>query len=162
MSDPTKKSDFAALYARMDVALSGDASRIEALFGSKGLVDPPYSKPRCGRNKYEQRAVERNTKRIRAGDAIGAIWKPHHCGARNKSYGKHVVRGDRPGNPRCQRWAVPGRARCFLHGGWSTGAKTVEGKARQIAAMVDGRRRWAERMKAEGKKFPCGPRRFKH
>ena len=31
-----------------------------------------------------------------------------------------------------------------------------EGKAQQIAATVEGRRRWVERMKAEGKKFPGG------
>ena len=48
--------------------------------------------------------------------------------------------------------------RCRIHGGLSTGAKTEEGKARQIAAMVAGRRAWVERMQAEGKKLPCGPK----
>jgi hypothetical protein len=43
-----------------------------------------------------------------------------------------------------------------MHGGKSTGPKTEEGKARVVAAMVEGRRKWADRMKAEGKKFPCG------
>jgi len=38
----------------------------------------------------------------------------------------------------------------------STGPKTPEGKARVVAAMVAGRRLWVERMKAEGRKFPCG------
>jgi hypothetical protein len=38
----------------------------------------------------------------------------------------------------------------------STGPKTLEGKARVVAAMVAGRYRWVERMKAEGRKFPCG------
>jgi hypothetical protein len=38
----------------------------------------------------------------------------------------------------------------------STGPKTPEGKARTVAAMVAGRRRWVERMKAEGRKFPGG------
>jgi hypothetical protein len=38
----------------------------------------------------------------------------------------------------------------------STGPKTPEGKARVVAAMVAGRRRWVERMKAEGRKFPGG------
>jgi hypothetical protein len=41
----------------------------------------------------------------------------------------------------------------------STGPKTPEGKARVVAAMVAGRRRWVERMKAEGRKFPGGRRR---
>ena len=38
----------------------------------------------------------------------------------------------------------------------STGPKTPEGKARVVAALVAGRHRWVERMKAEGRKFPCG------
>ncbi|MGD1035782.1 MAG: HGGxSTG domain-containing protein [Roseiarcus sp.] len=59
-------------------------------------------------------------------------------------------------SPRCRRWALAGKNRCRLHGGLSTGPKTEEGKARVISAMVEGRRAWAERMKAEGKKFPGG------
>jgi len=43
-----------------------------------------------------------------------------------------------------------------LHGGLSTGAKTPEGKARVLAVLTEGRRRWIEQMKAEGKKFPWG------
>jgi hypothetical protein len=58
-------------------------------------------------------------------------------------------------NPRCRNWAMP-NGRCRLHGGLSTGAKTPEGKARQVQAMVEGRRRWVERMKAAGRKFPGG------
>jgi hypothetical protein len=61
-------------------------------------------------------------------------------------------------NPRCRNWAMP-NGRCRLHGGLSTGAKTPEGKARQVQAMVEGRRSWVERMKAEGKKFPGGRKR---
>jgi hypothetical protein len=38
----------------------------------------------------------------------------------------------------------------------STGAKTPEGKARVLAALSEGRRRWIAQMKAEGKKFPWG------
>jgi hypothetical protein len=38
----------------------------------------------------------------------------------------------------------------------STGPKTPEGKARVVAAMVAGRQRWVEKMKAEGRKFPGG------
>jgi hypothetical protein len=36
------------------------------------------------------------------------------------------------------------------------GPKTPEGKARVVWAMVAGRRLWVERMKADGRKFPCG------
>ena len=61
-------------------------------------------------------------------------------------------------HPRCRAWALAGKNRCRMHGGASTGPKTPEGKARVVAAMVAGRRKWVERMKAEGKKFPCGPR----
>src|SRR5712671_810692 len=56
----------------------------------------------------------------------------------------------------CRRWPVKGKKRCRLHGGLSTGAKTPEGKARVLAALSEGRRRWIEQMKAEGKKFPWG------
>jgi hypothetical protein len=38
----------------------------------------------------------------------------------------------------------------------STGPKTPEGRARVVVAMVAGRRRWVERMKAEGRKFLGG------
>lgn len=56
----------------------------------------------------------------------------------------------------CRNFAIRGKTRCKLHGGMSTGPKTPEGKARVVAAMVEGRRRWVERMKAEGRKFPGG------
>ncbi len=59
-------------------------------------------------------------------------------------------------NPRCRKWAIKGKARCHMHGGLSTGPKTPEGKARVIAAMVEGRCKWIERLKAEGTKIPCG------
>jgi hypothetical protein len=49
---------------------------------------------------------------------------------------------------RCQNWALPGSKRCRLHGAFSTGARTPEGKQRQ----AEGRRRWLERLRAEGKK----------
>jgi hypothetical protein len=47
----------------------------------------------------------------------------------------------------CRRWPVPGRTRCRLHGGLSTGARTPEGKARVLAALVEGRQRWLEEMR---------------
>jgi hypothetical protein len=56
----------------------------------------------------------------------------------------------------CRRWPVKGKKRCRLHGGLSTGAKTPEGKARVLAALSEGRRRWIAQMKAEGSKFPWG------
>jgi hypothetical protein len=59
-------------------------------------------------------------------------------------------------NPYCRNWPVPGKTRCRFHGGLSTGPRTSGGKARAVAAMVEGRRRWVERMKAAGTKFPGG------
>jgi hypothetical protein len=44
---------------------------------------------------------------------------------------------------------VPGKRRCRLHGGCSTGARTEEGKARALAAMRAGRPRWLEDMRAK-------------
>jgi hypothetical protein len=69
----------------------------------------------------------------------------HRCGA--KLHGQLAW---------CRRWPVKGKKRCRLHGGLSTGAKTPEGKARALAALSEGRRRWIAQMKAEGKKFPWG------
>ena len=58
------------------------------------------------------------------------------CGAYARSTG-------RP----CQAPVVPGKQRCKLHGGLSTGPKTAEGRARIVEAQ---RRRWAKiRMTAE-------------
>jgi hypothetical protein len=51
---------------------------------------------------------------------------------------------------------VRGKKRCCLHGGLSTGPRTPEGKARTVAAMVEGRRRLLERLKAEGQPVPWG------
>jgi hypothetical protein len=61
----------------------------------------------------------------------------------------------------CRRWPVPGKQRCRLHGGHSTGARTDEGKARSLSAMRAGRRRWLEETRAkkaagEIERFPGG------
>jgi len=54
----------------------------------------------------------------------------------------------------CKAWAMP-NGRCRVHGGASTGPKSPEGKARVVAAMVEGRRKWVER-RAEGRRFTAG------
>jgi hypothetical protein len=76
-------------------------------------------------------------------------WRPRrrYCDARCKSSLNNIY---------CRNWPVPGKTRCRFHGGLSTGPRTAHGKERAVAAMVEGRRRWVERMKAEGKKFPGG------
>ena len=52
------------------------------------------------------------------------------CGARTRT-----------GAP-CKRKPVPGKQRCRNHGGLSTGARTVEGKARALACL---KLRWKNR-----------------
>jgi len=60
---------------------------------------------------------------------------------------------------RCKNWPIRGSKRCRLHGGFSTGPRTAEGKARTVAAMVEGRRRLLESLKGEGKPVPWGRKR---
>ena len=52
------------------------------------------------------------------------------CGAKRR----------RDGKP-CQALSVPGKHRCKWHGGCSTGPKTVDGKARALDNLRQGRRR---------------------
>jgi hypothetical protein len=59
-------------------------------------------------------------------------------------------------SPFCRKWAVKGKPRCELHGGKSSGPKSKEGLAHTLAAMREGRKRYEERMKAEGRKCPWG------
>jgi len=78
------------------------------------------------------------------------------CGARIKQRRPFkAADGWSPDTPRCRKNAEP-NGRCRLHGGLSTGAVTDEGKARSVAAMVEGRRKWIERLHAEGKRAPGG------
>src|SRR5215472_12112597 len=56
----------------------------------------------------------------------------------------------------CRNWAVPGKLRCHLHGGRSTGPRTPEGKARSLAARLEGRRRRIAELALEGKKINGG------
>ena len=46
--------------------------------------------------------------------------------------------------------------RCRVHGGASTGPRSPEGKARVVAAMIEGRRKWVEARRAEGRRFSAG------
>src|SRR5271166_4821553 len=80
------------------------------------------------------------------------------CDARIKNpvkrkNGVAIIRG-----PRCRAWAME-NGRCRVHGGASTGPKSPEGKARVVAAMVEGRRARAARRRAEGKRFLSGRKR---
>ena len=82
-------------------------------------------------------------------------WQRKRCDARIKNPVKRkngiaIIRG-----PRCRAWAMP-NGRCRVHGGASTGPKSPEGKARVVAAMVEGRRKWVERRRAEGRRLTAG------
>ena len=72
------------------------------------------------------------------------------CDARVKNPVKRVAR-----SPFCRAWAMP-NGRCRVHGGASTGPRTAEGKARVVAAMVEGRRKWVARRRDEGRRFTAG------
>jgi hypothetical protein len=97
---------------------------------------------------------------FRAGNsATGRPSRRQRCDARVKNVfriGKNGVRV--PRGLFCKGWAME-NGRCWVHGGASTGPRTPEGKARVVAAMVEGRRKWVERRRAEGRKFPAGRKR---
>jgi hypothetical protein len=78
-----------------------------------------------------------------------------HCDARIKNPVSTKGGVARSRGPRCRNWAMP-NGRCRVHGGASTGPRTAEGKALVVAAMVQGRRKWIERLHAEGKRAPGG------
>jgi hypothetical protein len=83
-------------------------------------------------------------------------WQRKRCDARVKNLfrvGKNGVKVSR--GPRCKAWAME-NGRCRVHGGFSTGPLSPEGKARVVAAMVEGRRKWVERRRAEGRRFTAG------
>jgi hypothetical protein len=91
--------------------------------------------------------------------ATGGPSRRRRCDARVKNLfkiGKNGVSVSR--GLFCKAWAME-NGRCWVHGGASTGPRTPEGKARVVAAMVEGRRKWVERRRAEGKKFPAGRKR---
>jgi hypothetical protein len=93
--------------------------------------------------------------------------RSQRCNARTRRNDAALHRADREGrlmeylrsSTWCRNWPGRGKKRCRLHGGLSTGPKTSEGKARTIAAMVEGRRRLLEKLKAEGKPVPWGRKR---
>ena len=58
----------------------------------------------------------------------------------------------------CRAYAMAGSTCCNKHG--ATGGRPVgiPLKPEQIAVMVEGRRRWVERMRVAKARFPCGAR----
>jgi hypothetical protein len=91
--------------------------------------------------------------------AAGGPPRRQRCDARVKNLirvGRNGVRVTR--GLYCKGWAME-NGRCWVHGGASTGPRTPAGKARVVAAMVAGRRKWVARQHAEWKKFPAGRKR---
>jgi hypothetical protein len=75
----------------------------------------------------------RMTRELADGMQLEDIIMDGRCGARN-----------RQGKPCLCSPATGTNGRCRFHGGLSTGPKTPETKARSIAAMKEGHRRWLE------------------
>jgi hypothetical protein len=86
-------------------------------------------------------------------------WR-RRCGAWAKHKKGRAAGKFRGLHPFCRRWAVPGKTRCHLHGGRSTGPKTPEGQAARtwaaVPAMVEGRRRRIAQLALEGRRINTG------
>jgi hypothetical protein len=82
-------------------------------------------------------------------------WR-RRCDARAKHKAARKAGDWRKAAARCRKWAVPGKLRCHLHGGRSTGPRTPEGKARTLAALREGRARRILLLAAQGKKINTG------
>ena len=120
------------------------------------------SRPSLSSSPRSIRALQRS---LRRGSASPPPWerarrapldRRRRCDARVKNLfriGKNGVRVSR--GLRCRAWATES-GRCRVHGGLSTGPRSPDGKARVIAAMVEGRRKWVEQQRSTGKKFPAG------
>jgi hypothetical protein len=86
---------------------------------------------------------------------MAGSWR-RRCDAHAKHKEAHAAGDWRTAFRRCRKWAVPGKTRCYLHGGKSTGPRTPEGKAASLAARLEGRRRRIAQLALEGKKINTG------
>ena len=129
-------------YARMRTA------RIEALIRSteRGL----QRLDRRIRRDEQRRDLDALTKLNRA---LGEQRAFRDMDGRERTIGWNERKRDRPkcgartrAGGSCKAPVVRGKARCRMHGGLSTGPRTVEGKARAVAAVKAYWERWrAER-----------------
>jgi hypothetical protein len=119
--------------------------RLDELFADMASRPEPTPSPR------RLRSLLRASK-----PATGGLSRRQRCDARVKNLfriGKDGVRVSR--GLFCKAWAME-NGRCRVHGGLSTGPLSPEGKARVVAAMVEGRRKWVARRRAEGGRFTAG------
>jgi hypothetical protein len=80
------------------------------------------------------------------------------CGARCRVGPKQIADSANPlkllRSNRCKRAVVPGRNRCYLHGGYSTGPRTAEGMQRMIERSTAGRLGgWKQKSRKASGKF---------
>jgi hypothetical protein len=119
--------------------------RLDELFGDSPPRSAPTLSPRRLRSLF----------RVGNPGTVGPS-RRERCDARVKNLFKIAKNGVRvTRGVFCKGWAM-GNGRCWVHGGASTGPRTPEGKARVVAAMVEGRRKWVARRRAQGKQFPAG------
>ena len=120
----------------------------------RALNEAFAARPKLAPSPRSVRSMLRSLRSGSAKPATGASGR-QRCDARVKNLfrienGVRVSRG-----AFCKGWAME-NGRCWMHGGASTGPKSPEGKARVVAAMVEGRRKWVARRRVEGRKFPAG------
>jgi hypothetical protein len=137
---PSPKLSPRDLQRALDDAFSRDASRLG-----------PTPSPRRLRSMLR-------SLRSRPRPATGPS-RRRRCDARVKNLFKICKNGVRVSRGLfCKAWAME-NGRCRVHGGLSTGPRSPEGRARVVAAMVEGRRKWVARRRAEGGRFTAGRKR---
>jgi hypothetical protein len=126
---------------------------LDAAFGGMASRPPPSPSPR------RLRSMLRSLRSRSAKPASGGPSRRRRCDARVKNLFKICKNGVRVSRGLfCKAWAME-NGRCRVHGGLSTGPRSPDGKARVVAAMVEGRRKWVALRRAAGKKFPAGRKR---
>ena len=105
------------------------------------MSDHPINGDPKQTRKHQHAALIEAGKGTRFGDS----WTGQRCLAKTRG-----------GSP-CQKAAIAGKGRCRLHGGASTGPRTVEGRVRIAAAHYKHGNRTKERL-AENKERAAGNR----
>jgi hypothetical protein len=114
------------------------------------------SLPRLTPSPRRVRSMLRSLRSRPAKPATGGPSRRQRCDARVKNLFKICKNGVRVSRGLfCKAWAME-NGRCWMHGGASTGPKSPDGKARVVAAMVEGRRKWVARRRVEGRRFTAG------
>src|SRR5271166_4198111 len=161
---PPTPEEYAEFFAAMDRAMSRPEPPVESRRPKPTPEEIQQRLDQLFAEMASRPAPTPSRRRLRslfrAGKpATGGTSHRQRCDARVKNLfriGKNGVGVSR--GPFCKAWAME-NGRCWMHGGASTGPKSPVGRARVVAAMVEGRRKWVERRRAEGRKFPAGRKR---